>query len=86
MAKREKHITSDRDVEKMVRKMGLKRGSRQAVEQYGKGMLAGMRLAYAAVARSMLLSGSSESDVRLFLGQLMDEDQLEDVMDEAAGR
>lgn len=86
MAKREKHITSDRDVEKMVRKMGLKRGSRQAVEQYGKGMLAGMRLAYAAVARKMLLSGSSEGDVRLFLGQLMDEDQLEDVMDEAAGR
>lgn len=77
-------MKNDRDVEKMVEKMGLKRGPRRVVVQYGRGLLAGMHMAYCAVARTMLAEGRDEAEVRRLLGGLLEKDELKKIMDEAA--
>ena len=78
-------MRNDRDVEKMVSQMGLKHGSRQAVVQYGRGMLAGMHIAYVSVARKMLSMGRSEKEIRLLLSDVTDVDELREILSEAKG-
>ena len=77
-------MKNDRDVEKMVSQMGLKRAPKQAVIQYGKGMLQGMHMAYLAVARKMLGEGGNEEAVRQLLKGLVDEKELAALLKEAA--
>ena len=77
-------MKTDRDVEKMVARMGLKHGSRPQVVQYGKGMLEGMRLAYRAVAQKMLLEGYDTAAVRKLLENLVAREELDALLEEAA--
>ena len=76
-------MKSDRDIEKMVAQMGLKRSTKKAVVQYTKGMQDGMRLAYVAVARRMLAGGQSLQAVQDFFGGLVKKNDLRDILEEA---
>ena len=76
-------MKSDREIEKMVSKMGLKRSEKKAVIQYSKGMRDGIRLGYVAVARQMLSRGQSLAEVREFLGTLVKKSELKDILEEA---
>lgn len=78
-------MKTDRDVEKLVAEMDLKRGPKKAVVQYGKGMLEGMRMAYLAVAKRMLAAGQTEAEVRRLLAPLVDKKELDALLEEAAG-
>ncbi len=78
-------MRNDRDVEKLVAQMGLKRGSRQAVIQYGLGILDGMRMAYVTVARKMFSLGKSEQEIRRLLADVTDVKELRDILAEARG-
>ena len=78
-------MKNDRDMEKMVSRMDLRHGSRQAVAQYGRGMVEGMRLAYVSVARKMFSQGRTEREVRSLLGGLVNASQLREILAEAAG-
>jgi len=76
-------MKNDRDVEKMVAQMDLKRGPRREVVQYGKGLLAGMHMAYCAVARKLHAEGRREDEVRNLLGGLVGEEELRSILKEA---
>ena len=76
-------MKNDRDVEKMVSRMGLKQGPRKAVVQYGKGMLEGMHMAYRSVAKRMRSDGQDEAAIAHLLGPLVDEEELEKILEEA---
>lgn len=78
-------MRNDRDVEKMVSQMDLKHGSRQAVVQYGRGLLEGMRIAYVTVARKMLSQGRSEQEIRELLSGVTDAAELKQILKEARG-
>lgn len=78
-------MKNDRELEKMVSRMGLKSGSKQAVVQYARGLQEGMRLAYVAVAKKLASQGSTEEEIRGFLDKLAEEDQLDGIVKEAVG-
>lgn len=78
-------MKNDRDVEKLVSQMGLKHGSRQAVLQYGRGMLDGMHMAYVSVARKMYSLGRSEREIRQLLSDVTDVSELREILAEAKG-
>ena len=75
-------MKNDRDVEKMVAQMGLKRGSRREVVQYGKGLLAGMHMAYRAVAQKLFAEGRGEDAIRDLLSGLVEEQELRALLEE----
>lgn len=75
-------MRNDRDVEKMVAQMGLKKGPRREVIQYGKGLLAGTHMAYRSVAQKMLAEGQSEAAVRRLLGGLVEKSEIEEILEE----
>lgn len=78
-------MRNDRDVEKLVSQMGLRSGSRQAVIQYGRGMLSGMHMAYVSVARKMYSLGKGDREIRQLLSDLTDVAELRDILTEAKG-
>ncbi len=75
-------MKNDRDVEKMVAQMGLKKGARREVIQYGKGLLAGMHMAYRSVAQKMIAEGQEAAAVRCLLGGLVEKTELEEILGE----
>ena len=78
-------MRTDRDVEKMVSRMNIRRGAKRAVVQYGKGMLAGMHIAYVSVARKMLRQGRSAAEVRRFLANMTDGPERSSILKDAKG-
>ena len=78
-------MKTKRDIEKMVAGMELNKGSKKVVIQYGKGMLDGMHMAYVSVARKMLSEGSSVQDVRRFLADMTDTEELKSILADAQG-
>ena len=78
-------MKTDRDVEKLVAEMDMKKGPKKAVVQYGKGMLAGMRMAYLAVTKRMLAEGHTEAEVRRLLAPLVEKKELDALLEEAVG-
>lgn len=76
-------MKNERDVEKLVAQMGLKKGPRREVVQYGKGLLAGMHMAYCSVAQKMLAEGQGKTAVRRMLSGLVDKAELESILEEA---
>lgn len=75
-------MKNERDVEKMVAQMGLKKSARREVIQYGKGLLDGMHMAYCSVARKMLAEGQGEAAVRRMLGGLVEKAELASILEE----
>lgn len=78
-------MRTDRDIEKLVSKMDIKKGPKQVVVQYGKGLLAGMHIAYVSVARKMLHQGKSVAEVKRFLAEMTDAAELASIMKDAQG-
>ena len=78
-------MKSDRDIEKMVSRMGIKREPKRVVVQYAKGMMAGMHMAYVSVARKMLREGSSVAEVKRFLAEMTDTEERESILSDAQG-
>ena len=79
-------MKTDRDIEKLVSRMGMKNGPKRAVVQYGRGMLSGMHLAYVSVARKMLRQGQSPAEVRRFLAEMTDAEERESILKDAQGQ
>lgn len=77
-------MKSDRDIDKMVSRMGFRRGAKQEVVQYAKGMQDGMRMAYLAVIRRLLAEGTGEEEIRRLMWPLMDRGDLKKLLAEAA--
>lgn len=75
-------MRNDRDVEKMVAQMGLKKGPRREVIQYGKGLLAGTHMAYRSVAQRMYAEGQGAAAIRRLLGGLVEKNELEEILEE----
>ncbi len=78
-------MRNDRDVEKFVAQLGLKHGSRQAVVQYGRGLLDGMHMAYVTVARKLYSLGKNDQEIRQVLSDVTDVKELKDILAEARG-
>ena len=78
-------MKTERDIEKLVSRMDMKRGPKRMVIQYGKGMLAGMHIAYVSVARKMLSQGRSAAEVRRFLKDMTDISERTTIMKDAKG-
>ena len=78
-------MKTDRDVEKMVSRMNIKRGPKRAVVQYGRGMLSGMHIAYVSVARKMLRQGKSAAEVKRFLREVTDASERSAILRDAKG-
>ena len=76
---------SDRDIERMVSGMELKRGPKREVLQYARGMKDGMHLAYVSVARKLLGEGHTAQEVRRFLADMTDTAELRAILKEAQG-
>ena len=78
-------MRTDRDVERMVSRMNIRKSAKRAVVQYGKGMLAGMHIAYVSVARKMLKQGRSAAEVRRFLANMTDASERSAILKDAKG-
>ena len=78
-------MRTNRDMEKLVAGLDIKKGPKRVVAQYGKGMLEGMHLAYVSVARKLLSQGESEAGVRRFLAGLADREELNAILADAVG-
>lgn len=81
-------MKSNRETEKIDQLMAgldMKNGTKKVVEQYGRGMLAGMHLAYVSVARKLLSQGESEAGVRRILAGLADREELDAILADALG-
>ena len=78
-------MKTDRDIEKMVSRMGMKREPKRVVVQYAKGMATGMHMAYVSVARKMLRDGSSVTEVKRFLAEMTDAGERESILNDALG-
>jgi hypothetical protein len=78
-------MKTDREIEKMVAGMGMKREPKRVVVQYAKGMLTGMHMAYVSVARKLLREGSSAAEVKRFLAELTDAEERESILKDAQG-
>ena len=78
-------MKTERDIMNMVSQMDLKKGPRKAVVEYGRGMLQGMHMAYVSVARKMLGEGRSAQDVRRFLADMTDAEELASILADAQG-
>ena len=78
-------MKTERDIEKMVSRMNIKRGPKRAVVQYGRGMLAGMHIAYVSVARKMLSQGRSAAEVKRFLRDMTDAPERSSILKDAKG-
>ena len=79
-------MKTDREIEKIVAGLDMKKGPKEVVVQYGRGMLDGMHIAYVSVARKMLSQGQSVSEVRQFLSDLTDREALNAILKEAQGK
>ena len=71
-----------RELERMVSQTGLRGTSRKMAEQYGRGALDGMRIAYTAVAQRLKRAGNSRDEIAAFFRDLMSEEELERLMNE----
>ena len=78
-------MSTDRDIEKILSGMDLKKGTKRVVVEYGRGMKDGMHLAYTAVARKLLSQGGSAQEVRRFLADMTDAAELKAILMEAQG-
>ncbi len=78
-------MKSNREMDKVVAGLDIKKGPKRVVAQYAKGMLEGMHLAYVSVARRMLCQGESEAAVRRFLAGLADREELNAILADAKG-
>lgn len=78
-------MSSERDIEKMISGMDLKKGPKREVIQYGRGMQDGMHMAFVSVARKLLSQGSSTHEVRRFLADMTDAAELKTILKEAKG-
>lgn len=78
-------MMTDREIEKMVSRMGMKREPKRVVVQYTKGLVNGMHMAYVSVARKMLREGSSVAEVKRFLAEMTDAEERESILKDAQG-
>lgn len=79
-------MSSERDIEKMISGMDLKKGPKREVIQYGRGMQDGMHMAFVSVARKLLSQGSSTQEVRRFLADMTDAAEFKTILKEAKGK
>lgn len=83
--KKKKEKKHEKELEKLVSKTGLKGAAREGAQQYGRGMLEGMRLAYLAVTERLLRAGNSKEEISAFFAGLLEEDEIESLLQEAEG-
>ena len=74
---------SDRDIDKMVSGMELKKGAKREVLQYARGMKDGMHMAYVSVARRLLSEGQTPQEVKSFFADMTDAAERKEILKEA---
>ena len=74
---------SERELDKLVSRTGLKGSAREMARQYGRGMLEGMHIAYLAVAERLLRAGNTKDEVSAFFDDMLNGEQVEALLREA---
>lgn len=74
---------SDRDIEKMISGMELKKGAKREVLQYARGMKDGMHMAYVSVARRLLAEGGTPQEVKRFFADMTGASEIKAILKEA---
>ncbi len=79
-------MRSNRDIDRMIARMDLKRREKKVVAQYALGLQEGMHLAYVSAARKMLRLGRSDREIRRFLRDVASGEEIRSILAEARGR
>ena len=78
--------SESRQADRLMARVDVKKGTKSAVEQYAKGMVRGMHLAYVSIARKMLSEGWTEAEVRQFFKGLVAKDEIASILADARGQ
>ena len=71
-----------REVEEMVSGTGIKQSSKKMLEQYGRGIMDGMHIAYAAVVERLYRAGNTREEITVFFDGLLSKEDLDGIISE----
>ncbi len=77
-----KNKKTEHEVDRLVARTGLRGSAREMAEQYGRGMIEGMHIAYSAVVERLLRAGNTKAEIAAFFDDILSRKEIEELIED----